>query len=169
MGDRQEPELDHVRGGEGRHADGAAPRHQVRHRELPRPLQEALQVHRQSDNTRLRELILKEAESRNLVPHLCAYVQTNTGFHRFNVNFFAQLRRSALRRGEGVQQVGGVPARGQLRGQPLPQLVERRLRGRRVAVRAVQLGCQAPRQRQRSTQAGKGQVGEPQVRKEEVL
>ena len=74
-----------------------------------------------------------------------------------------QLRRPALRGGEGVQQVCGLPAGGELRGQPLPELVERGVRGGRVALRAVQLGCQAPRQRQRSTQAGEGQVGEPQV------
>ena len=83
------------------------------------------------------------------------------------MSIITQLRRPPLRRGEGVQQVGGVPARGQLRGQPLPKLLERRLRRQRVAVRAVQLGREAPRQRQRSTQAGKGQVGEPQVRKNE--
>lgn len=53
------------------------------------------------------------------------------------MSIFPQLRRPALRRGEGVQQVSWVPAGGQLRGQPVPQLVERRLRRQRVAVRSV--------------------------------
>ena len=88
------------------------------------------------------------------------------------INFFLvllQLRRPPLRGGEGVQQVRGLPAGGELRGQPLPELVERGVRGGRVALRAVQLGCQAPRQRQRSTQAGEGQVGEPQVSRKEIM
>ena len=53
------------------------------------------------------------------------------------MSIFPQLRWPALRRGEGVQQVSWVPAGGQLRGQPVPQLVERRLRRQRVAVRSV--------------------------------
>ena len=43
-----------------------------------------------------------------------------------------QLRRPPLRGHQGLQQVGRLPARREVRGQPLPQLVERRLRGRWV-------------------------------------
>jgi len=45
LGDGQEPEQHHVRGHRARgHSHGIAQRHQVRHGELPRPLQTPLQV-----------------------------------------------------------------------------------------------------------------------------
>ena len=74
-----------------------------------------------------------------------------------------QLRRPPLRGGEGLQQVRGLPARRELRGQPLPQLLERRLRGVGVALRPVQLGRPPPRQRQGGAQAREGQVRQSQV------
>jgi hypothetical protein len=58
------------------------------------------------------------------------------------------VRGSALRRDQGLLQVGRLPAGRAFRGQPLPQLVERGVRGGRVALRAVQLGRAPPRQRQ---------------------
>ena len=74
-----------------------------------------------------------------------------------------QLCRSSLRRDQGLQQIRRIPAGGPVRGQPFPELMERRLRGRSLAVRAVQLGGQAPRQRQGSAQARKSQIRQFEV------
>lgn len=79
-------------------------------------------------------------------------------------SLFFQLCRSALRGNKGLQQVSGLPARGQLRGQPLPKLLERCLRGRGVEVRPVQLGGQTSGQRQRGSQARKNQIRQSEVR-----
>lgn len=75
----------------------------------------------------------------------------------FNKNLTPiQLRRLALRGHQRVQQVRGLPARRTLRGQPVPQLLERSVRGWCLALRAVQLGREAPRQRE-----GRAQAWEP--------
>lgn len=60
--------------------------------------------------------------------------------HRRSLNcgvFATQLRWSALRGDQGLQQVGGLPAGRLLRGQPIPEQLERRVRGGRVAIRPV--------------------------------
>jgi len=48
-----------------------------------------------------------------------------------------QLRRPALRGHQGLQQIGGLPAGRLLRGQPIPEQLERRVRRGRVAIRPV--------------------------------
>lgn len=68
--------------------------------------------------------------------------------------FFAQLRWFALRGHQRLLKVSGLPAWCSFRGQPIPELVERRLRGRCMAIRAMQLGRAASSQRKRSAQSG---------------
>lgn len=48
-----------------------------------------------------------------------------------------QLRRPALRGHQGLQQIGRLSAGRLLRGQPIPEQLERRVRGGRVAIRSV--------------------------------
>ena len=80
-----------------------------------------------------------------------------------------QLCGFALRRDQGLQQVRGLPAGRQLRGQPFPELLERGLRGRRLEVRPVQLGRQTSRQRQGSPQARKDKVRQLEVSQKQYV
>lgn len=78
---------------------------------------------------------------------------------------FVQLRWSTLCRHQRLLEVGRLPAWRSFRRQPVPKFVERRLRGRRMAVRAVQLGRAASSQRQRSAQSGRQrEIRQSQVR-----
>jgi len=63
-----------------------------------------------------------------------------------------------LRGHQRLQQIGWLSAWRQLRGQPIPQFVERGLRGWSLEVRPVQLGRQTFGQRQRGAKARKGKI-----------
>lgn len=66
------------------------------------------------------------------------FTPVKNGFRSLNCGVARiQLRRPALRGHQGLQQVGGLPTRRLLRGQPIPEQLERRVRGRCVAVRPV--------------------------------
>jgi hypothetical protein len=74
-----------------------------------------------------------------------------------------QFRRSALRGDQRLQQIRRLPTGRPVRGQPVPELVERGLRRRSVEIRAVQLGCQASGQCQGSAKTGKGKIRQLKV------
>lgn len=82
----------------------------------------------------------------------------------FSLSF--QLCWIALRGDKGLQQIGRLSAGGLLRGQSIPEQLERRLRGRRMEIRSMQLGGKTPGQRQRSSSSwpAKGQERQPEVR-----
>lgn len=71
-------------------------------------------------------------------------------FKLFDI-FFLQLCWIALRGDKGLQQIGRLSAGGLLRGQSIPEQLERRLRGWRVEIRSMQLGCKTSGQCQRSS------------------
>lgn len=85
-------------------------------------------------------------------------------YRNCNQNVHVQLRRFTLRGHQRLLEVRRLPARCAFWRQPIPKLVERRLRSRRVAIRSMQLGCPASSQRQRSAQSGRQrEIGQSQV------
>lgn len=82
--------------------------------------------------------------------------------------FPLQLCWIALRGDKGLQQIGRLPAGGLLRGQSIPEQLERRLRGRCMEIRSMQLGGKTSGQCQRSSSSWptEGQERQSEVRHE---
>lgn len=71
-----------------------------------------------------------------------------------------------MRGDKGLQQIGRLPAGGLLRGQSIPEQLERRLRGRCMEIRSMQLGGKTSGQCQRSSSSWptEGQKRQSEVR-----
>lgn len=71
-----------------------------------------------------------------------------------------------MRGDKGLQQIGRLPAGGLLRGQSIPEQLERRLRGRCMEIRSMQLGGKTSGQCQRSSSSWptEGQERQSEVR-----
>lgn len=80
--------------------------------------------------------------------------------------FFLQLCWTALRGDKGLQQIGRLSAGCLLRGQSIPEQLERRLRGRCMEIRSMQLGGKTSGQCQRSSSSWptEGQERQSEVR-----